>query len=148
MLWNKTRRVRQEENQSCYFQMCMIIQLRKLGISFQTKDLFIHQIKKKQKPKNIKTKTTHEKKNNPQPSESNLDMVSVRQGGLKSGIPFIHRAEIAAIQASPSQRSGSREGRQDQYPRLAPSCPVYQAFAQQRDVILKKWQSMQTKQYI
>lgn len=101
----------------------MIIQLRKLGISFQTKDLFIHQIKKK------KNEPTRKKKNKPQPSESNLDTVSVRQRALKSGIPFIHRAEIAAIQASPSERSGSREGGQDQYPRLTHSCPVYQAFA-------------------
>lgn len=111
----------------------MIIQLRKLGISFQTKDLFIHQIKKK--------KITHKKKNKPQPSESNLEMVGVRQRALKSGIPFIHRAEIAAIQTSPAQR-GSRQGGRDQYPRLNPSYPVCQACAQERDVILEKWQSM------
>jgi len=86
-------------------------------------------------------------KNKPQLCESNLDMVSVRQRALKSQIPFIHRAEIAAIQASPSQRSGSREGGQDQYRRLIHFCPVYQAFAQKRDVLLKKWQSTQTKQY-
>lgn len=34
----------------------MIIQLRKLGISFQTKDLFIHQIKKKKPHKKHHTR--------------------------------------------------------------------------------------------